>query len=67
MVDFSFEDDGIGFPETFDPRRSDSLGMHILHLLSNDLDGACEWQDKGIGLGFVCRFPSAETTGQVRS
>jgi two-component sensor histidine kinase len=66
-VVFSFEDDGIGLPENFDPSRSDSLGMQILHLLSHELRGACEWQDLGIGLRFVCRFPSSELTGRARS
>jgi two-component sensor histidine kinase len=66
MMIFSFEDDGIGFPENFDPDRSDSLGMHILRSLSHQLGGACEWQDLGIGLRFVCRFPLVRVTGQTR-
>jgi two-component sensor histidine kinase len=65
-TDFSFEDDGIGFPEDFDPYRSDSLGMQILHSLSHELHGACEWRDIGIGLGFVCRFPVATSAGQAK-
>ena len=64
---FSFEDDGIGFPENFDPHRNDSLGMQILHSLSADMHGACEWHDTGIGLRFTCRFPLVRTPDPVAS
>jgi two-component sensor histidine kinase len=55
---FSFEDDGIGFPENFDPTRQNSLGMKILAALGDQLGGHCEWQDLGIGLRFTCRIPA---------
>jgi two-component sensor histidine kinase len=58
-ITFLFEDDGIGFPEHFDPARNDSLGMKILDSLSAQLHGLSEWQDLGIGLRFSCRFPVA--------
>jgi len=61
---FAFEDDGIGFPENFDPTGNESLGMQILHALTQQLRGACEWQDFGIGLRFVCRLP---ITGLAKS
>jgi len=56
-ITFLFEDDGIGFPEHFDPARNDSLGMKILDSLSAQLHGRSQWQDLGIGLRFSCRFP----------
>ena len=56
-ITFLFEDDGIGFPEHFDPARNDSLGMKILDSLSAQLHGRSRWQDLGIGLRFSCRFP----------
>jgi two-component sensor histidine kinase len=54
---FLFEDDGIGFPEGFDPTRNDSLGMKILDSLSAQLHGLSQWQDLGVGLRYLCRFP----------
>jgi two-component sensor histidine kinase len=56
-VVFAFEDDGIGFPEDFDPKRDDGLGMRILHSVSAQLNGVHEWQDSGTGLRFQCCFP----------
>ena len=63
---FSFEDDGIGLPENFDPTGSDSLGMKIVHSLSQQLGGHIEWRDLGIGLRFICRFPPGMRTGGER-
>jgi two-component sensor histidine kinase len=60
---FSFEDDGIGLPENFDPAGSDSLGMNIVKSLSEQLCGRLEWQDIGIGLRFTCRFPAGPGMG----
>jgi two-component sensor histidine kinase len=60
-IAFSFEDDGVGFPVNFDPTRHDSLGMKILDSLCAQLRGRSEWQDLGIGLRFVCRFPYGAT------
>ncbi len=64
MVVFSFEDDGIGFPENFDPASNESLGMKILQSLSRQLHGSCEWEDLGIGLRFTCRFPAPTPSGE---
>ena len=55
-LSLSFEDDGIGFPEDFDPAQSDSLGMKIIWSASQKLHGQCEWRDLGVGLQLVCRF-----------
>ncbi len=63
-ITFLFEDDGIGFPEHFDPARSDSLGMKILESLSAQLHGRSQWQDLGIGLRFSCCFPVRADAGE---
>ena len=63
-ITFLFEDDGIGFPEHFDPARNESLGMKILDSLSAQLHGLSEWQDLGIGLRFLCRFPVRAPAGE---
>jgi two-component sensor histidine kinase len=55
---FAFEDDGIGFPEGFDPMRVDGLGMRILRSVSAQLQGDPAWRDLGVGLRFECRFPA---------
>ena len=58
---FSFEDDGIGFPENFDPAHSDGFGMRILRSLVQQLNGTSLWENSGVGLRFECRFPIAES------
>jgi two-component sensor histidine kinase len=58
MLAFMFEDDGVGFPEDFDPARDGSLGMRVAEALSEQLHGQHEWQDTGIGLRYICRFPA---------
>lgn len=58
MVIYTFEDDGVGFPENFDPAQHPGLGMKIIRSLGAQLQGRCEWQDHGVGLRFVCRFPA---------
>jgi two-component sensor histidine kinase len=35
-------DDGVGFPEGLDYRRTETLGMQIVNTLVNQLDGAIE-------------------------
>jgi two-component sensor histidine kinase len=64
-ITFLFEDDGVGFPEDFDPARHDSLGMKILDSLSAQLRGLSQWHDTGIGLRFLCRFPVRASTGET--
>ncbi|MEM7038640.1 MAG: sensor histidine kinase [Bacteroidota bacterium] len=38
----SVEDDGVGMPEGFDPRKSDSLGLDLVLGLARQLDGKAE-------------------------
>ena len=41
-------DDGVGMPESFDWKQSDSLGLHIVHLLVDQIEGTIELnRDKG--------------------
>lgn len=58
MLTFVFEDDGVGLPESFDPAHEGSVGMRVVRGLSNQLRAQCQWQDTGIGLRYICRFPA---------
>jgi two-component sensor histidine kinase len=43
-------DDGVGFPQALDYRRTETLGMQIVNTLVNQLDGTIELvRDKGTG------------------
>jgi two-component sensor histidine kinase len=58
---FSFEDDGIGFPEDFDPATDGGLGMTIIDSVCRQMRGRHSWIDSGIGLRFTCRIPGPES------
>ncbi|HDQ45206.1 MAG TPA: PAS domain S-box protein [bacterium] len=49
-------DDGIGLPAGFDPESSDSLGLHLIRLLTVQINGECTiGRDRGTS--FRIRFP----------
>jgi two-component sensor histidine kinase/putative methionine-R-sulfoxide reductase with GAF domain len=50
------KDDGVGFPEDFDWRESDSLGLQLVSTLSSQLHGKIEVSGKG-GTSFKITFP----------
>jgi len=52
------EDDGIGLPEGFDWRQSDSLGLQLVQVLAAQLDGSVE-VDGSSGTRVTIVFPSA--------
>lgn len=43
-------DDGVGFPEGFDPTTSDTLGMRVLRSLATQLRAELEFDTSGIGV-----------------
>lgn len=43
-------DDGVGFPEGFDPKTSDTLGMRVLRSLAIQLRAELKFDASGIGL-----------------
>jgi PAS domain S-box-containing protein len=53
------KDDGVGFPEGLDFRRTDSLGMQIVVTLVNQIDGRLDLQSQG-GTSFTIEFNDLE-------
>ncbi|MGB9927007.1 MAG: PAS domain S-box protein [Methanosarcina sp.] len=51
----SVSDNGIGIPETFDFENSDTLGIQLITLLVNQLDGELELK-RGRGTEFIMEF-----------
>jgi len=50
-------DDGTGLPPGFDPERTETLGLRLVHgLVVNQLGGSIE-TGKGKGTSFIIRFP----------
>jgi two-component sensor histidine kinase len=52
---FTFSDNGIGMPASFDPEKSTSLGMYIVRLLTQQLDGSLQIYREN-GTRFVITF-----------
>ena len=48
-------DNGVGFPEDVDFRRVDSLGLRLVNMLTQQLDGVIELQRNG-GTTFTITF-----------
>ena len=53
----SCQDNGIGIPETFAWREASSLGLRIVRILTNQLDGDLTLHRNGGGTGFELKFP----------
>jgi len=49
------KDDGVGFPETLDFRKTETLGMQIVSTLVDQIEGRLELE-RGSGTGFTLEF-----------
>ena len=52
----AIEDDGVGMPESLDPRNTGSLGLDLVFTFAEQLDASVEIERKG-GTSFQFRFP----------
>jgi two-component sensor histidine kinase len=59
---FSYEDDGVGFPEAFDVSHDGHLGMRFIRSLSEQLGGIHKWLSDPLGIQFEIRFPCEKET-----
>jgi two-component sensor histidine kinase len=68
-LDYQFEDDGVGFPEGFDPNRDGGLGMQLVRSLSAQMQGRGKWTSSALGLGYRVIVPAEarrRTNGDAR-
>jgi two-component sensor histidine kinase len=58
---FTYEDDGVGFPEGFDLSNNGNLGMWFIRSLSKQIQGTTKWISDPLGvhfeLSFRCELP----------
>jgi two-component sensor histidine kinase len=54
---FSYEDDGVGFPEAFDVSHDGHLGMRFIRSLSEQLGATHKWLSDPLGVQFEMKFP----------
>jgi two-component sensor histidine kinase len=52
-----YEDDGVGFPEDFDPSHDGHMGMRFIRLLSDQLNGTHKWLSDPLGIRFELLIP----------
>jgi two-component sensor histidine kinase len=52
----AYEDDGVGFPESFDATASGHMGMNFISLLSRGVGGHHEWHSDSLGIRFQIVF-----------
>lgn len=52
-----YEDDGVGFPETFDIEHDGGLGMQLIRSLCEQLHGTPKWQSGPLGIRFEIVIP----------
>jgi PAS domain S-box-containing protein len=57
-VAIDIRDDGIGLPKTFDMERNDTLGLHLVRGLVQQLDGTLNVERRNIGAAFRVAFPA---------
>jgi two-component sensor histidine kinase len=52
-----YEDDGVGFPEDFDPIHDGHMGVTFIRLLSDQLNGTHKWLSDPLGIRFELLVP----------
>lgn len=60
-VKIRIEDDGVGLPD--EDESSGSLGLHIIEILSNQLQGTKKLYNTGSGTAFELEFEKSDTMG----
>lgn len=56
---YVYEDDGVGFPEHFDPTNPSGMGMRFIHMLSQKLGAKPMWSGDDLGIKFELVLPAA--------
>jgi len=51
-------DDGVGFPEGFDPMTHGELGLQFVRWLAGQLDAGLVFDDTGVGVHVTLRIPT---------
>lgn len=62
MYSLDYRDNGVGFPEEFDPKQTVTLGMSLLFGLTGQLKGTLT-REEGEGVHLIISFPSKELRG----
>lgn len=58
-ISLQVADDGVGFPENFEPGRDGGLGLKLIRSLSEKLGATLDVESDSLGVSFHLRIPSA--------
>lgn len=58
-ISLDVADDGIGFPEGFDPAKQGGLGFRLIRSLSDKLGAMLDVESDSLGVSFHLRIPAA--------
>jgi len=59
------DDDGVGLPEGFDPKRDGDLGFRVIRSLCEELHATLDVQSSSLGTSFEITVPDAVAAGVV--
>lgn len=59
------QDDGVGFPQGFDYRKTKTLGLQLVRVLIDQLGGTIHLLDRGAGTTFLIRFHEYREVGTI--
>lgn len=62
-VNVKIADNGIGMPENLEIENSDSMGLHLVQVLTTQLKGDSAFTSDEKGTTFILRFSKADVTG----
>jgi PAS domain S-box-containing protein len=62
-IELQIEDNGIGLPDDFDMKTVSSLGVKLIDVLTQQIDGQCDFINTGSGTLFRLAFEKSELTG----
>ncbi len=58
-IQIKVKDDGVGLPKGFDPKKSETLGFHLIELLTKQISGTLDVKSKkSKGTTFTITFPN---------
>jgi two-component sensor histidine kinase len=66
-VFISVEDDGPGLPEHFDVEKSGSMGMNIIRILTEQLEGKHQYNSTNNGTIFSLEFEMSDQAGRANA
>jgi two-component sensor histidine kinase len=63
-IEIVVTDDGVGFPDGFDPERAESLGLRLVRMMAKQLRGAVKFESSPLGVTATLLAPAGSLPSQ---